>query len=69
MIHYIWFREKHSKWVLVMVKINTEVTLKALSESVPSLPTSALFHRLDLLPPQEARVCRHFNQMATLGMS
>ncbi|MPC74792.1 VWFA and cache domain-containing protein 1 [Portunus trituberculatus] len=42
---------------------------RRLSRSVRPLPPTALFHRLDLLSPSEARVCRHFNQMATLDGS
>ena len=34
---------------------------------VSVLPSHAIYHRLDLLPPERARVCRQFTQMATLG--
>ena len=67
-MQYIWYKEKHSKWVLVMVRHEVgETMLHRLSDAIAPLPADAIFHRLDLLPPQEAKVCRHFNQMATLG--
>ncbi|XP_066955648.1 VWFA and cache domain-containing protein 1 [Macrobrachium rosenbergii] len=68
-LHFWWRRSLSSGWVFVVVWRNSGMPHKRLSRNVPPLPPSALFHRLDLLSPSEARVCRHFNQMASLDGS
>ncbi|KAK3866357.1 hypothetical protein Pcinc_028108 [Petrolisthes cinctipes] len=68
-LHYYWHRSAVSGWVFVVARIDSNTPHKRLSRSVPPLPPTALFHRLDLIPPSKARVCRHFNQMATLDGS
>lgn len=66
-IHYWWCRSLSCGWVFVVAWFDAGLPHKRLSRNVHPLPPTALFHRLDLLSPSEARVCRHFNQMATLG--
>lgn len=66
-LHYWWHKSEANGWVMVVTWHDSGVPRRRLSRSVRPLPPSALFHRLDLLSPSEARVCRHFNQMATLG--
>lgn len=66
-LHYWWFRSSSCGWIFIVAWRDSGRPHKRLSRNVPPLPPSALFHRLDLLEPSEARVCRLFNQMATLG--
>ncbi|XP_042881004.1 VWFA and cache domain-containing protein 1-like isoform X1 [Penaeus japonicus] len=68
-LHYWWFQSSSCGWVFIVAWRDSGRPHKRLSRNVPPLPPSALFHRLDLLEPSEARVCRLFNQMATLDGS
>nr|XP_045607175.1 VWFA and cache domain-containing protein 1-like [Procambarus clarkii] len=68
-LHYWWCRSLTCGWVFVVAWLDADLPHKRLSRNVRPLPPTALFHRLDLLSPSEARVCRHFNQMATLDGS
>ncbi|XP_071548411.1 VWFA and cache domain-containing protein 1 [Panulirus ornatus] len=68
-IHYWWCRSLSCGWVFVVAWYDAGLPHKRLSRNVRPLPPTALFHRLDLLSPSEARLCRHFNQMATLDGS
>lgn len=64
---YWWKRSESLGWIFILSVPSLRQSLKGLSPNMSALPNSALFHRLDLLSPQEAKICRHFNQMATLG--
>ncbi|KAG7161734.1 VWFA and cache domain-containing protein 1-like 1 [Homarus americanus] len=68
-LHYWWCRSLSCGWVFVVAWLDAGLPHKRLSRNVRPLPPTALFHRLDLLSPNEALVCRHFNQMATLDGS
>ncbi|KAG0727111.1 VWFA and cache domain-containing protein 1 [Chionoecetes opilio] len=68
-LHYWWHKCESNGWVMVVAWHDAGLPRRRLSRSVRPLPPTALFHRLDLLSPSEARVCRHFNQMATLDGS
>uniref|UniRef100_A0A0N7ZCW3 VWFA domain-containing protein n=1 Tax=Scylla olivacea TaxID=85551 RepID=A0A0N7ZCW3_SCYOL len=68
-LHYWWHQSESNGWVMVVAWHDSGLPRRRLSRSVQPLPPTALFHRLDLLSPSEARVCRHFNQMATLDGS
>ncbi|XP_069955899.1 VWFA and cache domain-containing protein 1 isoform X2 [Cherax quadricarinatus] len=68
-LHYWWCHSLSCGWVFVVAWLDSGLPHKRLSRNIRPLPPTALFHRLDLLSPSEARVCRHFNQMATLDGS
>ncbi|KAB7497323.1 VWFA and cache domain-containing protein 1 [Armadillidium nasatum] len=63
---YWWRRNDDFGWIFILSVPSERPPLKILSSNIDPLPSYALFHRLDLLSPQEAKVCRHFNQMGTL---